>query len=315
VRKKRKTTISENITINHNASDADGAQAGGRDETSPGQRSQQEHTPRASTLADARTVETSPYQLPEVSASRPVPGSETGQLPQDPGTGSSTYIGRSHYTGDAPVDEATARAYTLSRHTGLSDLEQKTLELWNVYTLPPRAVHESLVEAFNECCHPWMPVLESKDVLSRGAPDSSLLLSQAVYLAASRVTTSASIQAFSSSADIYQRAKALYWVGHEKTPLTVIKAITMLHWYTPDGPAHVSYDTSEYWLKIGVGLAYQIGLHREPSAGPELAIRRRVWWTLVVSAVSVSPLPVLVCNCRHCYSSCQDNSRKPCTKH
>jgi len=69
----------------------------------------------------------------------------------------------------------------------------------------------------------------------RGAVKHSLLLSQAVYLAASRVTTSAPIQAFSSSADIYQRATALYRVGHEKTPLVVIKAITMLYWYTPDG--------------------------------------------------------------------------------
>jgi len=235
-------------------------------------------------------MEMLPDQLPG-NASRPT-GDEVGQPPNDPGTGSSTYIGRSHYTGDAPVDEATARAYTVSRQTSLSELEQKTLELWNVYALPPRAVHESLVEAFNEYCYPWMPVLELNDVPSRSAPVSSLLLSQAVYLAASRVTSSASIQAFSSSADIYQRAKALYWVGHEKTPLTVIKAITMLHWYTPDGPAHVSYDTSEYWLKIGVGLAYQIGLHREPPPGPERAIRRRMWWTLVVRVFSGSLSPV-----------------------
>jgi len=279
VRKKRKTAISD-----HSAS----AQAEGHHEASPSQRSQSEQTPRASTLADTRTVETPSDQVPGISAPRPAED-EISQLPPDPGTGSSTYIGRSHYTGDAPVDEATARAYTLSRHTGLSELEQKTLELWNVYALPPRAVHESLVEAFHEYCHPWMPVMESNDVPSKVKTGSSLLLSQAVYLAASRVASSASIQAFSSSADIYQRAKALYWVGHEKTPLTVIKAITILHWYTPDGPAHVSYDTSEYWLKIGVGLACQIGLHREPPAGPERAIRRRMWWTLVVRTSHVHP--------------------------
>jgi hypothetical protein len=168
VRKKRKTTITENIPINHNASDADTAQAGGHDEASPSQRPQKEQTQRTSTLANALTVETSPYQLPEISASRPA-GSKTGQLPQDPGTVSSTYIGRSRYIGDAPVDEATARAYAISRHTGLSEIEQKTLELWNVYVLPPRAVHESLVEAFNEYCHPWMPVMEPNDVLPRSA--------------------------------------------------------------------------------------------------------------------------------------------------
>lgn len=206
------------------------------------------------------------------------------------------------------MDETTARAYTLSRQSELSELEQKTLELWNVYALPPRAVHESLVEAFTEYCYPWMPILEPDDLPPRDASSTSLLLSQAVYLAASRVTSSASVQAFSSSAEFYQRAKALYWVGHEKTPLTVIKAITMLHWFTPDGPAHVSYDTSEYWLKIGVGLAYQIGLHREPPAGPKRAIRRRMWWTLVVSAfiVGTHVLHVLS-NYGHC--SIDDSSK------
>jgi hypothetical protein len=236
-----------------------------------------------STCVEARNIITSPYYIPESSGRQTVPD-DTSQLPHDPGTGSSTYIGRSHYEGDAPVDETTARAYTVSRQTELSELEQKTLELWNVYALPPRAVHESLVEAFTEYCYPWMPVLEPNDLSPRDASNASLLLSQAVYLAASRVSSSTSVQAFSSSAEFYQRAKALYWVGHEKTPLTVIKAITMLHWFTPDGPAHVSYDTSEYWLKIGVGLAYQIGLHREPPAGPKRVIRRRMWWTLVVSA-------------------------------
>jgi hypothetical protein len=251
-------------------------------EPSPSQRSQQALTPRLSTSADAGTIATSPCYLPEPSGQRTIQ-EDTNQPPHDPGTGSSTYIGRSHYEGDAPVDETTARAYTLSRQAELSELEQKTLELWNVYALPPRAVHESLVEAFTKYCYPWMPILEPNDLPSRDASNTSLLLSQAVYLAASRVSPSASVQAFSSSAEFYQRAKALYWVGHEKTALTVIKAITMLHWFTPDGPAHVSYDTSEYWLKIGVGLAYQIGLHREPPAGPKRAIRRRMWWTLVVS--------------------------------
>jgi hypothetical protein len=256
--------------------------AEGCTEQSSSQRPQQALTPGVTTSADAHTVTISPYHNIESSGQRSIPN-VTNQVPHDPGTGSSTYIGRSHYEGDAPVDETTARAYTLSRQTELSELEQKTLELWNVYALPPRAVHESLVEAFTENCYPWMPILEPHDLPLRDASNTSLLLSQAVYLAASRVTSSASVQAFSSSAEFYQRAKALYWVGHEKTPLTVIKAITMLHWFTPDGPAHVSYDTSEYWLKIGVGLAHQIGLHREPPAGPKRAIRRRMWWTLVVS--------------------------------
>lgn len=270
MRKKRKTTAATQ-DLDYSIAGLEGVPTDGHHKASPDQTSQLSPTPGPS--IDVRTIETNTFI-----------GDAEGniQTSLDPGTGSSTYIGRSHYEGDAPVDENTARAYTLSRQTELSELEQKTLELWNVYALPSRPVHESLAEAFAEYCQPWMPLLEPTDLMQRGTSGSSLLLSQAVYLAASRVSSSNSVQAFSSSAEFYQRAKALYWVGHEKMPLTVIKAITMLHWYTPDGPAFVSYDTSEYWLKIGVGLAYQIGLHREPPAGPNRAIRRRVWWTLVV---------------------------------
>lgn len=292
MRKKRRTTTTTQPTADHILTGPAGLSARGHNEASPSQRSQGTLSHAASASVDARTIATSPFLIAEPSGQRTVP-EDSDPPAHDPGTGSSTYIGRSHYEGNAPVDETTARAYATSRQSELSELEQKTLELWNVYALPPRAVHESLVEAFTEYCSPWMPIIEPNNPLPRDVSSTSLLLCQAVYLAASRVGSSASVQAFSSPAEFYQRAKALYWVGHEKKPLTVIQAITMLHWYTPDGPAHVSYDTSEYWLKIGVGLAYQIGLHREPPAGPERAIRRRIWWTLVVSP---SPRSFLVPN-------------------
>lgn len=204
-------------------------------------------------------------------------------LQEDPGTGgSSTYIGRHHF-GDASIDEASAREYDQSRQQALSDVEQKTLELWDVFSVPPRPLHESLLESFMQYCFPWMPILEPSETSFRDVQRGSLFLSQAIFLAASRVNPSPPVRDYATPAQFYQRAKALFWVGHEKNPLTVIKATTMLHWYTPDGAAFVSYDTSEYWLKIGVGLAYQIGLHKEPPAGPQSAIRRRLWWSLVVS--------------------------------
>ncbi|KAG9952942.1 MFS general substrate transporter, partial [Aureobasidium melanogenum] len=229
------------------------------------------------TASDTHVTDTSPV------VTQPV-------LPEDPGTGgSSTYIGRHHF-GDTAIDETSARDYGQSRQQGLSDLEQKTLELWDVFALPPRPLHESLLESFMQYCFPWMPLLEPSEAHVRDNQQSSLLLSQAIFLAASRVNPSPPVCEYASSAEFYQRAKALFWIGHEKNELTVIKATTMLHWYTPDGPAFVSHDTSEYWLKIGVGLAYQIGLHKEPPPGPQRAIRRRMWWSLVVrdSLISVS---------------------------
>ena len=157
VRKKRKTTATTQPLLPQDVPGPIGPAAEGRYEASPSQRSQQALTPRVSTSIDARNITTSPYYIPESAGRRTGPDDinqlrqDADQLPHDPGTGSSTYIGRSHY-GDATVDETTARAYTLSRQTELSELEQKTLELWNVYALPPRAVHESLVEAFTESC-------------------------------------------------------------------------------------------------------------------------------------------------------------------
>jgi hypothetical protein len=164
-------------------------------------------------------------------------------------------------------------------------MEQKTLELWDALRLPPRSVRDSLVDAFMTFCVPWMPIFDPTEIDPRQTPTPSLLLSQSVFLAASRVSSSSLVDDFSSPAQFYQRAKALFWVSHEPDPLVVIKSITMLHWYNPEGPAYVSYDTSEFWLKIGVSLAFQIGLHKEPPRNISVrqrAIRRRLWWSLVV---------------------------------
>jgi hypothetical protein len=57
----------------------------------------------------------------------------------------------------------------------------------------------------------------------------------------------------------------------------------MLQWYNPQAPEHVSFDNSGFWLKLAVGVAHQIGLHKEPPPGPSNAIRRKLWWSLVVS--------------------------------
>jgi len=201
---------------------------------------------------------------------------------QGPQSSESTYIGRAHYLEDN-IDENIARAYTASRADGLTTTELATLQIWNSFDVPPRSISQSLIEAFREYCFPWMPTVEPGELYLSQNQASSYLLMQSVFLAASRVSPSPGLAEYATSEQLYQRARALFWVAHEKDPLTVVKSITMLHWYNPDGPAHVSYDTSEYWLKIGVGLAYQIGLHKEPPHGPQRAVRRRIWWSLVVS--------------------------------
>jgi hypothetical protein len=71
-------------------------------------------------------------------------------------------------------------------------------------------------------------------------------------------------------------------MGAEENPIITLSAALMLHWWNPEGPERVSLDTSSFWLRICVGLAYQLGLHREPTGKPDAGLRRRIWWSLVV---------------------------------
>jgi len=206
---------------------------------------------------------------------------------------SKTYIGRSYYVkGQADLDEDLARSYHPAKVEGVTSIELKTLELWNSFELPPLSIRKSFMEAFMEYCYPWMPTLSVSEIHQGGDRLESLLLMQSVFLAASRLSSSSSSLNCPTPEQFYHRAKTLFWTGHETDPLTVIKSITMLQWYNPDGPAHVSYDGSEFWLKIGVGLAFQIGLHKElPLNHAGRSLRRRIWWSLVVSLRSIRIYP------------------------
>lgn len=66
---------------------------------------------------------------------------------------------------------------------------------------------------------------------------------------------------------------------------------------TNSGPERVSIHNSGYWLRVGVGLAQQIGLHREPDTSKHsktnCQLRRRTWWVLYVRVLS---LPKLFCS-------------------
>lgn len=195
-----------------------------------------------------------------------------------------TYLGRSQYLAHGiPLDEASARLYQTSKDKEASAIDMQTAQLWKAYEIPARAARQSLIDTFMQRCYPWTPILNLQDLETQPDKPASLLLNQAVFLAASRVSSAPGIKSYASSEQFYQRAKVLFWLGYEKNPLIVIAATIMMHWYNPDGPEHVSFDTSKFWLQIGVGLAQQVGLHKEPSRGPDYIARRRLWWSLVVS--------------------------------
>ncbi|KAM0495008.1 hypothetical protein ACHAP8_008386 [Fusarium lateritium] len=220
-------------------------------------------------------------------------------ISQASGSHDTTYIGRGHYVADDDeideIDETSARAFEPAKikvgpH---ANTQNETLVLWKSFDIPPQAARQSLLCAFLDYCNLWTPVLEPKDIQDLSCFDqekSSMLLAQSLWLAGSRVTNAPSVVAFASSDDFYHRAKAVFWSGVEADGLSAIKASLMLQWYNPQAPEHISFDNSGFWLKIGVGIAHQIGLHRESPSGPSRAIRRRLWWSLVVrdSLISVA---------------------------
>ncbi|EDN04257.1 predicted protein [Histoplasma mississippiense (nom. inval.)] len=199
----------------------------------------------------------------------------------DESPGASSFLGRSEYLGgEVPINENRAKSYPAVASESLTEEDIRILQLQHAFDLSPRAVREGLIDAFMKRCAPWMPIVERSWLAEGHGNQSSLLLLQAVFLAGSRVSSAPAVAAYASPNEFYRRAKALFWSGYEKNPVTMITAVLVMHWYNPEGPEHISLNTSGFWNRIGVGLAFQIGLHKEPPPGRNAALRRRLWWTL-----------------------------------
>jgi hypothetical protein len=196
--------------------------------------------------------------------------------------------------------------------TSRGDAEITYLQSLKAFDFPPRPVRDGLIDNFLKICSPWMPVVEIEDLklqnAGSGHPDSirggSLLLTQAVLVAGSRVQPTARLPN-SDCATFYNKAKALFFADLEPDPLNTISALCLIQWYNPSGPEHVSIHSSGFWLRIAVGLGFQIGLHREPDPkSAKCQLRRRLFWTLFVSlsAPTCSSLNPLIRNRREIVS-------------
>lgn len=188
-----------------------------------------------------------------------------------------SYLGRLEYLrGDLPVEDDSELPNKVPHRLSNTDIE--ILRIQQVTELPPRAVRESLLDAFWTRCYPWTPVVERSWIDERSPGTTSLLLQHAIFLAGSRV--SAPVQNYSSE-DFYKKARLLFWIGAEDDPIINIASACLLQWWNPEGPERVSLDTSSFWVRVCVGLAYQVGLHREPNGKPDAGLRKRIWWSLV----------------------------------
>ncbi|KAL2824236.1 hypothetical protein BDW59DRAFT_162572 [Aspergillus cavernicola] len=181
-------------------------------------------------------------------------------------------------------DEAMVTPKLEADHPGLPHEDLQLLREEGAFTLPPDTAQHELISTFIEYGHVWTPILDPAWLSGKNTP---YLLLQAIFVAASRMTTQANEYGLSS--DFYRRAKLLFFFGMERNPLISISTAILLHWYSPVGPGTGPTDTSGFWLRTAESIAFQIGLHKEPSAkDPQRALRRRLWWTLVIRDSIVS---------------------------
>lgn len=194
--------------------------------------------------------------------------------------GIEAYRARDRYLGKhVSFDEAIASRYQKDQGSRLSSSDLQLLTHQSAFQLPPKPMQDEYISAYMKYCSTWTPIVEPSWL--RG-PSVSYLLLHSILLAASRVTKQPN--AHWTSADLYRRAKLLFFFGHEQDPLISIVSAVLLHWYNPVGPETISTDTSGFWLRTAESIAFQVGLHKEPARHDKnRALRRRLWWTLVVS--------------------------------
>lgn len=192
-----------------------------------------------------------------------------------------SYLGRSSYiTGDFAVDEDDAHQYQSPSKTSTT-LQTQIQRLASADETPQGPLRQSLLRNFMLYCRPWMPLIDETDLDKLDIGTRNSLLMTAMLVAGSIVSSTA--QAAEAGQLCYQRAKILFYTGAEVHTLETIVATIFLQWLNPSGPEHVSIDSSSFWLRISVGLAHQLGLHREPDSKlPDAKLRRKIWWTLVV---------------------------------
>ncbi|KAF2417643.1 hypothetical protein EJ08DRAFT_703357 [Tothia fuscella] len=189
-----------------------------------------------------------------------------------------SYLERSKYIGDnVAIDDAEEAPPHSTRDLNENDMQ--ILHMQNAFVLPARSVRDSLLDSFWSRCWPWTPIVERGWIEGRPQNEASILLLQGMMLAGSRVSSSPITGG--EPEEYYNKGKTLFWMGAEKDPLIMTVAALLLNWWNPEGPEHFSIDTSAFWLRISVGLAYQVGLHRDPEGKPDAALRRKLWWSLV----------------------------------
>lgn len=180
--------------------------------------------------------------------------------------------------------------HPLPSHIGIDDLEY--LAKKDALTLPCDELRSRLLWHYIQYVHPFMPILDLEDFLTRIAqPDRSkpisLLLFQAVMFVSITFVPAEDLHAAgfksrkSARKTFFQRARLLYGLDCEVDRVSLVQALLLMtYWY--ENPQDIK-DTW-HWMGIGLSLAQVLGFHRNPEhlsiTDPRAKrMHKRIWWS------------------------------------
>ena len=140
-----------------------------------------------------------------------------------------------------------------------------------------RALRDSFVENLGH----WYPFIDSSEVDLRTSP----LLGKTLLLAGSLTRRIETVDDLQIPYALYQQSKDRIYSSGGDDPMTLLKAITTISYWSLRPPSVVSLDGPWHWAGLAMRLALQLGMHRESTYSrlEDPTRCRLLWWHLMVS--------------------------------
>lgn len=180
----------------------------------------------------------------------------------------------------------------LPSHIGALDIEY--LAKKDALAIPSDSLRSLLLRHYVQHIHPFMPVLDLEDFLTRIAHNDpskpiSLLLFQAVmFVSVIFVPVNALHEAGFTNRRVarkafFQRVRLLYGLDCEEDRLSLLQALLLMtYWY--DQPK--DFKDTWHYMGISISLAQILGIHRDPEhlkISPQAKrMQRRIWWSCYI---------------------------------
>jgi hypothetical protein len=142
-------------------------------------------------------------------------------------------------------------------------------------------------ETYFEFAYIWCPTIDQDLLQLHPEFASSVLLNHSLAVVGTNLKPP--LLQHTPSIEHYRMARNAFYTQNETNPLITICALMLFHYWDMSNMQTVNNtDTDWWWLGNAIRLAQGEGLHREGKSndpqGPLQSLKRRIWWSLFVSA-------------------------------